>query len=143
MLSVMALDQAGIHIADSTPHSALLVGEAGVHIWNPTQSEARELPHGIPAINLPDIRGCVPGGAGLKYYYLNFLLQVIFDAVAFVFALIPFYRDRSKITRAGEIWRILLRDSIGYFALCLCANLANIVSLTAASRDLLISAYKF
>ncbi|KAK9893618.1 hypothetical protein P389DRAFT_198865 [Cystobasidium minutum MCA 4210] len=111
---------------------ALLLGEVGVHIWVPLQTEAREMPAGIPQINLPDIRGCVPGGAGLKYYWIYFCLQVIFDAVAFIFALLPFAKDSSKMTHAGEIWRVLLRDSLGYFALCLGANLANIIYFALA-----------
>lgn len=84
------------------------------------------LPTGIPEIGLPDIRGCIPGD-GTEFYYLNFLLQVIFDAVAFSFALVPCITDWQKSLKTG-LGKVLIRDGTGFFALCLAANLANIVS---------------
>lgn len=108
-------------------YSALLATLLALHIWVPIKSEPMVLPPGIPQVGLPDIRGCLPG-SHMKYYWLLFTSSTIFDFVAFILSIVPCLTDWKKSLQTG-IGRVILRDGILFFALCLGANLANIVRL--------------
>lgn len=91
-----------------------------------------ELPTGIRDLNIPDIRGCVPS-RHIEHWWLVFTASTVFDAVAFILSIIPCLTEYRASTQSG-IARIIVRDGVLFFALCLGANLANLVSIAWTSK---------
>lgn len=91
------------------------------------------LPTGIPELSLPDIRACIPGTSTSRYW-LYFTVLVIFDAFAFVLSVIPCLNNWREL-KQSEIFRTLFRDGVAFFAICLAANIASIVSGTCVYSE--------